>query len=103
MTIRVISVSRTVLTTVSVMYNVVRTGRLVINVSRYLSPFYVYVYLRVTMVPLYFPVLQVHLVAMRVGFSLALDKEPGMVRAGGYENVLSRFPGCTSPSSVAAL
>ena len=36
-----------------------------------------------TMVPLYFPVLQVNLVAMRVGFSLVLDVEPRMVRAGG--------------------
>ncbi len=33
--------------------------------------------------PLYFPILQVHLVAMRVGSSLALDVEPRMVRAGG--------------------
>ncbi len=40
--------------------------------------------LPVTMVPaLYFPVLEVNLVAMRVGLSLVLDVEPWIVRAGG--------------------
>ncbi len=57
----------------------VRTGRLVIKVGKC----FVYVSSRVTMVPLYFPVLQLHFVAMSVGFLLALDVEPRMVRAGG--------------------
>ncbi len=58
---------------------VVRTGRLVIKVGKC----FIYVSSSVTMVPLYFPVLQVHFVAMRVGFSLVLDVEPRMVHAGG--------------------
>ena len=36
-----------------------------------------------TMVPLYFPVLQVRLVAIGLGSLLVLDVEPRMVRAGG--------------------
>ncbi len=43
------------------------------------------------MVPLYLPVLQVHFVAIGLGFYLGLDVEPRMVRAGGYECVCLVF------------
>ena len=42
------------------------------------------------------PFLQVYLVAMRVAFSLVLDIEPWVVRAGGQRVCRSRFLGCTS-------